>query len=162
MYVFMLFITLYRNKDIKNAVTIDMHGQQVKDAIRLLKLHLILFSHIPCKHLSLFASCSIHESWIFSELIYIFSAPAIQFLTVITGCGKHGVGNGKIKQSVCTSNGTLGSYFDLSFFVVRLGFVTTLIATHQKLDSLFRFFNVQLISSHISLNIVCSWHLAIY
>eukprot|EP00268_Persea_americana_P069422 TRINITY_DN9861_c0_g1_i5.p1 TRINITY_DN9861_c0_g1~~TRINITY_DN9861_c0_g1_i5.p1 ORF type:complete len:508 (+),score=146.18 TRINITY_DN9861_c0_g1_i5:378-1901(+) len=61
-----------RNKDIKNAFTIDLHGQQVKQAIRLLKLHLILFTHIP----------------------------SIQFLTVITGCGSHGVGKETIKQSV--------------------------------------------------------------
>lgn len=61
-----------RNKGIRNTVTIDLHGQHIKQAMRLLKLHLILFTYIP----------------------------SIQFLTVITGCGTHGVGKGKLKQSV--------------------------------------------------------------
>ncbi|KAM0944438.1 putative Smr domain-containing protein [Dioscorea sansibarensis] len=61
-----------RNKDIKNAVTIDLHGQHVKNAIGLLKLHLLLFAYIP----------------------------SIHFLKVITGCGADGVGKGKIKRSV--------------------------------------------------------------
>ncbi|KAH7682435.1 Smr domain-containing protein [Dioscorea alata] len=61
-----------RNKDIKNAVTIDLHGQHVKNAIGLLKLHLLLFAYIPSVH----------------------------FLKVITGCGADGVGKGKIKRSV--------------------------------------------------------------
>ncbi|RWW33790.1 hypothetical protein BHE74_00010196 [Ensete ventricosum] len=38
-----------RNKHIKNMVTIDLHGQHVKQAIGLLKLHLLLFAYIPCK-----------------------------------------------------------------------------------------------------------------
>ncbi|KAJ0989274.1 hypothetical protein J5N97_007630 [Dioscorea zingiberensis] len=61
-----------RNKDIKNAVTIDLHGQHVKNALGLLKLHLLLFTYIP----------------------------SIHFLKVITGCGADGVGKGKIKRSV--------------------------------------------------------------
>lgn len=61
-----------RNKDIKNTVTIDLHGQHVKQAIGLLKLHLLLFTYIP----------------------------SIQFLKVITGCGVDGPGKGKLKTSV--------------------------------------------------------------
>ncbi|XP_008795031.2 SMR domain-containing protein At5g58720 isoform X1 [Phoenix dactylifera] len=58
-----------RNRDIKNIVTIDLHGQHVKQASRLLKLHLLLFVYIPSVH----------------------------FLKVITGRGADGVGNGKGK-----------------------------------------------------------------
>ncbi|KAG1335108.1 SMR domain-containing protein [Cocos nucifera] len=36
-----------RNRDIKNIITIDLHGQHVKQASRLLKLHLLLFVYIP-------------------------------------------------------------------------------------------------------------------
>ncbi|KAF8010613.1 hypothetical protein BT93_J1300 [Corymbia citriodora subsp. variegata] len=57
-----------RNKNIENVITIDLHGQQVKQAMRLLKFHLLL--------------------------------PSIQKLKVITGCGSHGVGKSKLKQSV--------------------------------------------------------------
>ncbi|XP_042433281.1 SMR domain-containing protein At5g58720-like [Zingiber officinale] len=61
-----------RNKHIKNVVTIDLHGQHVKQAIRLLKLHLLLFTYIP----------------------------SVQYLKVITGCGADVVGKGKMKRSV--------------------------------------------------------------
>ncbi|KAG9454003.1 hypothetical protein H6P81_006907 [Aristolochia fimbriata] len=61
-----------RNKDIKNAVTIDLHGQHVKQAMKLLKLHLLLCAHLP----------------------------SIRYLNVITGCGTHGTGKGKLKQAV--------------------------------------------------------------
>lgn len=61
-----------RNKDIKNTVTIDLHGQHVKQGIGLLKLHLLLFTYIP----------------------------SVQFLKVITGCGGDGTGKGKLKCSV--------------------------------------------------------------
>ncbi|KAG6480179.1 hypothetical protein ZIOFF_063657 [Zingiber officinale] len=60
------------NKHIKNVVTIDLHGQHVKQAIRLLKLHLLLFTYIP----------------------------SVQYLKVITGCGADVVGKGKMKRSV--------------------------------------------------------------
>ncbi|XP_020269038.1 SMR domain-containing protein At5g58720 isoform X2 [Asparagus officinalis] len=61
-----------RNKGIRNVVTIDLHGQHVKQGIQLLKLHLMLFTYIP----------------------------SIQFLKVITGCGGDGPGNGKLKRTV--------------------------------------------------------------
>nr|XP_009409445.1 PREDICTED: SMR domain-containing protein At5g58720 isoform X2 [Musa acuminata subsp. malaccensis] len=61
-----------RNKHIKNMVTIDLHGQHVKQAIGLLKLHLLLFTYIP----------------------------SVPYLKVITGCGADGVGKGKLKHAV--------------------------------------------------------------
>lgn len=59
-----------RNKNIQNITTIDLHGQHVKQATNLVKLHL---------------------------LISTFS-PSNQLLKVITGSGAQGMG--KVKQSV--------------------------------------------------------------
>ncbi|KAJ4834696.1 hypothetical protein Tsubulata_003600 [Turnera subulata] len=61
-----------RNKGIENVVTIDMHGQHVKPAMRLLKIHLLFGTYVH----------------------------SIQALRVITGCGSHGLGKSKLKQSV--------------------------------------------------------------
>ncbi|XP_006591213.1 SMR domain-containing protein At5g58720 isoform X1 [Glycine max] len=61
-----------RNKGIENVITIDLHGQHVKQAMRMLKLHLLFGSYVP----------------------------SVQTLRVITGCGSHGVGKSKLKQSV--------------------------------------------------------------
>ncbi|XP_028784656.1 SMR domain-containing protein At5g58720 [Neltuma alba] len=65
-------IFMARNKDIENVITIDLHGQHVKPAMRMLKLHLLFGSFVP----------------------------SVQTLRVITGCGSHGVGKSKLKQSV--------------------------------------------------------------
>uniref|UniRef100_A0A7N0TGN0 DUF1771 domain-containing protein n=1 Tax=Kalanchoe fedtschenkoi TaxID=63787 RepID=A0A7N0TGN0_KALFE len=40
-----------RNKNIGNVITIDLHGQHVKQAMKLLKLHLLFGSYACCKHL---------------------------------------------------------------------------------------------------------------
>ncbi|XP_059660864.1 SMR domain-containing protein At5g58720 [Cornus florida] len=61
-----------RNKSIQNVITIDLHGQHVKQAMRLLKVHL-LFGAYAC---------------------------SVQSFRVITGCGSHGVGKSKLKQAV--------------------------------------------------------------
>ncbi|KAM1855839.1 hypothetical protein ACFX14_006138 [Malus domestica] len=61
-----------RNKDIENVITIDLHGQHVKQAMKLLKIHLLFGTY----------------------------AQSVQFLRVITGCGSHGYGKSKLKQSV--------------------------------------------------------------
>ncbi|CAI9778711.1 unnamed protein product [Fraxinus pennsylvanica] len=61
-----------RNKNIENMITIDLHGQHIKQAMRLLKLHL------------LFGAC----------------VRSVQLFRVITGCGRHGVGRSKLKNSV--------------------------------------------------------------
>ncbi|XP_057547993.1 SMR domain-containing protein At5g58720 isoform X2 [Amaranthus tricolor] len=37
-----------RNKEIENALTIDLHGQHVKQAMRLVKLHLLFSTYISC------------------------------------------------------------------------------------------------------------------
>ncbi|KFK27403.1 hypothetical protein AALP_AA8G378400 [Arabis alpina] len=65
-------IFVARNKGIENVITIDLHGQHVKQAMKLLKLHLLFGSYVP----------------------------SIQTLRVITGCGSHGFGKSKVKQSV--------------------------------------------------------------
>ncbi|XP_027334867.1 SMR domain-containing protein At5g58720 isoform X2 [Abrus precatorius] len=64
-------IFVARNKGIENVITIDLHGQHVKPAMRMLKLHL-LFGYVP----------------------------SVQVLRVITGCGSHGVGKSKLKQTI--------------------------------------------------------------
>uniref|UniRef100_A0A0E0JFT5 Smr domain-containing protein n=1 Tax=Oryza punctata TaxID=4537 RepID=A0A0E0JFT5_ORYPU len=60
-----------RNKHITNTVTIDLHGQHVKQAMRLLKVHMMICVCMPTT-----------------------------FLRVITGCGVEGTGKGKIKRAV--------------------------------------------------------------
>ncbi|KAK8661186.1 hypothetical protein V6N13_052085 [Hibiscus sabdariffa] len=61
-----------RNKAFENVITIDLHGQHVKQAMRLLKLHLLFGIHVP----------------------------SVRTLRVITGCGTHGMGKSKLKQSI--------------------------------------------------------------
>ncbi|XVF46738.1 hypothetical protein PTKIN_Ptkin03bG0052500 [Pterospermum kingtungense] len=61
-----------RNKGFENVKTIDLHGQHVKQAMRLLKLYLLFGTHVP----------------------------SARTLRVITGCGMHGMGKSKLKQSV--------------------------------------------------------------
>jgi hypothetical protein len=45
-------IFVARNKGIENVVTIDLHGQHVKPAMKLLKLHLLFGSYVPCEYLA--------------------------------------------------------------------------------------------------------------
>ncbi|GFP80595.1 smr domain-containing protein ypl199c [Phtheirospermum japonicum] len=61
-----------RNKTIENVVTIDLHGQHVKQAMKLLKLHLLFGAYVR----------------------------SVRSFRVITGCGSHGVGKSKLKTSV--------------------------------------------------------------
>ncbi|KAF5446726.1 hypothetical protein F2P56_032329 [Juglans regia] len=61
-----------RNKGIENVITIDLHGQHVKQAMQYVKALLLLGTY----------------------------APAVQTLRLITGCGSHGVGKSKVKESV--------------------------------------------------------------
>ncbi|WVZ72892.1 hypothetical protein U9M48_021280 [Paspalum notatum var. saurae] len=60
-----------RNKHIMNTVTIDLHGQHVQQAMKLLKVHMMICICMPSV-----------------------------LLRVITGCGSEGTGKGKIKRSV--------------------------------------------------------------
>ncbi|KAJ1281920.1 hypothetical protein BS78_03G010200 [Paspalum vaginatum] len=60
-----------RNKHITNTVTIDLHGQHVHQAMKLLKVHMMICICMPSV-----------------------------LLRVITGCGSEGTGKGKIKRSV--------------------------------------------------------------
>lgn len=61
-----------RNKKNENVITIDLHGQHVKNAMRMLKVHLLFGAYVR----------------------------SVQTFRVITGCGNHGVGKSKLKQSV--------------------------------------------------------------
>ncbi|XP_009628568.1 SMR domain-containing protein At5g58720 [Nicotiana tabacum] len=61
-----------RNKNIENMITIDLHGQHVKPAMRLMKLHLLFGAYVR----------------------------SVRLFRVITGCGMHGVGKSKLKNSV--------------------------------------------------------------
>ncbi|KAG6681121.1 hypothetical protein I3843_13G064200 [Carya illinoinensis] len=63
-----------RNKGIENVITIDLHGQHVKQAMQYVKTLLLLGSYVP----------------------------SVQTLRLITGSGSHGVGKSKVKQSVIT------------------------------------------------------------
>lgn len=42
---------MYRNKSIENVITIDLHGQHVRQALRLLKVHLLFGAYVRCKNL---------------------------------------------------------------------------------------------------------------
>ncbi|XP_075515616.1 SMR domain-containing protein At5g58720 [Primulina tabacum] len=61
-----------RNKSIENEITIDLHGQHVKQAMRLLKLHLLFGAYVR----------------------------SLRSFKVITGSGSHGLGKSKVKSSV--------------------------------------------------------------
>ena len=62
-----LDLYLCRNKGIENVITIDLHGQHVKQAMKLLKMHLLLGAYVPCKcthqtQLQVFSSFTIYSS----------------------------------------------------------------------------------------------------
>ncbi|KAL7081994.1 hypothetical protein ACP275_14G073300 [Erythranthe tilingii] len=61
-----------RNKSIENMITIDLHGQHIKQGMKLLKLHLLFGAFVQ----------------------------SVRSFRVITGCGSHGVGRSKLKNSV--------------------------------------------------------------
>ncbi|KAH6836642.1 hypothetical protein C2S53_005261 [Perilla frutescens var. hirtella] len=61
-----------RNKSIENVITIDLHGQHIKQAMKVLKLHLLFGAYVR----------------------------SVKSFRVITGCGSHGVGKSKLKNSV--------------------------------------------------------------
>ncbi|KAI3507893.1 hypothetical protein L1887_22888 [Cichorium endivia] len=61
-----------RNKKFENVITIDLHGQHVKQGMKLLKLHLLFGAYVR----------------------------SVRMFRVITGCGSHGLGRSKLKQSV--------------------------------------------------------------
>ncbi|CAI9301053.1 unnamed protein product [Lactuca saligna] len=63
-----------RNKTFENVITIDLHGQHVKQGMKLLKLHLLFGAYVR----------------------------SVRVFRVITGCGSHGLGRSKLKQSVVT------------------------------------------------------------
>lgn len=118
-----LSLEICRNKSIKNVITIDLHGQHVKHAIRLLKIHLLFGVYMPCKNLLqplisivlVFLALMPNEFYLVSScycILFVFCI-AVKFLRVITGCGSHGVGKSKLKQSVKISAPSYGSHFNM-------------------------------------------------
>lgn len=45
----LLNVIICRNKGIENVITIDLHGQHVKQAMKLLKIHLLFGTYAQCK-----------------------------------------------------------------------------------------------------------------
>lgn len=96
-------------------ITIDLHGQHVKQAMKLLKLHLLFGAYVRCKclqygfYVSGFDIYSYHlhlhvKASNFCVLfLFLSDALAVRWFKVITGCGSHGLGKSKLKQSVCIS-----------------------------------------------------------
>ncbi|KAL4558364.1 hypothetical protein LXL04_036563 [Taraxacum kok-saghyz] len=68
----MIYLTQGLNKKFENVITIDLHGQHVKRGMKLLKLHLLFGAYVR----------------------------SVRVFRVITGCGSHGLGRSKLKQSV--------------------------------------------------------------
>jgi hypothetical protein len=94
-----------RNKGITNVITIDLHGQHVKQAMRVLKLHLLFGTYVRCKHLPAlpyFYADLPRYSILLCVMNICRLVPAIQTLRVITGCGSRGLGKSKVKQAVWT------------------------------------------------------------
>ena len=94
-----------RNKGITNVITIDLHGQHVKQAMKVLKLHLLFGTYVRCKHLPALPYFYADLPR-YSILLFVMNmcglVPAIQTLRVITGCGGRGLGKSKVKQAVWT------------------------------------------------------------
>ncbi|KAG6762275.1 hypothetical protein POTOM_032767 [Populus tomentosa] len=94
-----------RNKGITNVITIDLHGQHVKQAMKVLKLHLLFGTYVRCKHLPALPYFYADLPR-YSILLFVMNmcglVPAIQTLRVITGCGGRGLGKSKVKQAVRT------------------------------------------------------------
>ncbi|KAK9734706.1 hypothetical protein RND81_04G158200 [Saponaria officinalis] len=63
---------IFKARGIENSLTIDLHGQHVKQAMKVVKLHLLFATYIS----------------------------SVQYIRVITGCGSRGLGKSIVKQSV--------------------------------------------------------------
>lgn len=49
LYFTQLFLLICRNEDIENVITIDLHGQHVKQAMQYVKTLIMLGTYVPCK-----------------------------------------------------------------------------------------------------------------
>lgn len=86
-----------RNRDIENVITIDLHGQHVKPAMKLFKLHLLLGSYVQCKHFLIlfYLSCMLifylTESKLYLLMCNLYSFSCVlTFLTSISNSNSEG------------------------------------------------------------------------
>lgn len=102
-------LPICRNKGIENVITIDLHGQHVKQAMKYVKSLLLLGTYVPgkCLLLSHLMYSLFHTNKACTFWFSFIWLPAVQTLRLITGCGSHGAGKSKVKQTVWVSKSSV-------------------------------------------------------